>query len=62
MHINTCMKKKDADVLKILSDIGYSKEPELTADQEELLARALDPEKDYLHRIQQLFNHKKDTQ
>ncbi len=50
------MKDKDADVIKILNDIGYTEEPELSPEQEEQLARARDPEKQFLHDVENLFN------
>lgn len=50
------MKKKDAAVIKVLSDIGYTDESELTTEQENHLARALDPEKQFLYDVEKLFN------
>ncbi len=52
------MNKHDAAVIKALADAGLSEEPELSPEQEELLARALDPEKEYLHKVKELFSHK----
>jgi len=49
------MKDKDAAIIKVLSDIGYTDEPELTPDQQEQFERALDPEKQFLHDVEQLF-------
>ena len=49
------MKEKDAAIIKVLSDIGYSDEPELTTGQEEQFERALDPEKQFLHDVEKLF-------
>jgi hypothetical protein len=51
------MNKKDAAVTKVLSDIGFKDEPELTPEQEELLKRALDPEEQFLHDVEKLFNN-----
>jgi len=50
------MKGKDAAVIKVLSDIGMTDEPELTPAQEEHLKRALDPEEQYLYDVERLFN------
>lgn len=50
------MKEKDAAIIKVLSDIGYVDEPELTPKQEEQLARALDPEKQFLYDVEHVFN------
>ncbi len=50
------MKDKDAATIKVLVDIGYTKSPELTPEQEEHLERALDPEKQFLHDVERLFN------
>lgn len=50
------MKKKDAAVIKVLSDIGMTDEPELTPEQENQFARALDPEKQFLYDVEKLFN------
>lgn len=49
------MKEKDAAVIKVLADIGYADEPELTPDQEEQLKRALDPDEQFLHDVEKLF-------
>ena len=53
------MNKQDAAIEKILSDIGIKEEPTLTPEQEEMLARALDPEKDFFGSIEHLFNKDK---
>jgi len=50
------MNKHDAAVIKALADAGITEEPELSPEQEEMLARALDPEKEYLHKVKELFN------
>jgi len=50
------MKEKDAAIIKVLSDIGYADEPELTPEQEKQFSRALDPEKQFLHDVEKLFN------
>ena len=49
------MNKKDAKVIKLLSCIGSENEPVLSPEQEEMLARALDPEKQFLHSVEKLF-------
>ena len=49
--------KKDAAVIKALTQAGLRDEPELSPEQEELLQRALDPEKQFLHDVEKLFNH-----
>ena len=49
------MKDKDAAIIKVLSDVGYTDEPELTPEQEEQFERALDPEKQFLHDVERLF-------
>jgi len=53
------MNKQDAAVIKILSDIGLEEEPTLSPEQEEMLTRALDPEKQFIHSVEQLFNKNK---
>lgn len=50
------MKEKDAAIIKVLSDIGYADEPELTPEQEKQFERATDPEKQYLYDVEQLFS------
>ena len=49
------MNKKDAAIEKILHELGHKSEPDLSPEQEEMLQRALDPEKQYLHDIERLF-------
>jgi len=49
------MKEKDAAIIKVLSDIGYTDEPELTTEQENQFSRALDPEKQFLYDVERLF-------
>ena len=53
------MNKQDAAVIKVLSDIGTEEDPTLSPEQEEMLARALDPEKDFLHSVEKLFTKNK---
>lgn len=53
------MNKQDAAVIKVLSDISIEKEQILSPEQEEMLSRALDPEKDFLASIEDLFNKDK---
>lgn len=50
------MNKHEATVIKVLADLNVSDEPTLTQDQEDMLARALDPEKEFLHSVEKLFN------
>ena len=50
------MKKKDAAVIKVLSDIGMTDEPELTPEQENQFSRALDPEKQFLYDVERIFS------
>lgn len=50
------MNNQDSTVIKILSDMGMTEEPELSPEQEEILQRALDPEKEFLHSVEKLFN------
>ena len=50
------MNEKDAQVEKILAELGLRDEPKLTPEQEELLQRALDPELQFQHDIERLFN------
>lgn len=52
------MNKKDAAVEKVLADIGFREEPDLTPEQEEILQRALDPEEQFLYDVEQLFKDK----
>lgn len=49
------MKNKDAAIIKALVQAGVRKEPELSLDQEDMLKRALDPNEEYLYRIEQVF-------
>ena len=49
------MSKKDTAVTKALTDLGLRNEPELTADEEEKLKTALDPELQYLQDVEDLF-------
>lgn len=53
------MDKKHAAVIKVLTQIGLTPEPKLTPEQEELLKRALNPEEQFLHDVEQLFSPKK---
>jgi len=50
------MNKKDCAVEKVLAELGLRNEPELTAEQEEMLKRALDPEQEYLYQVKKLFS------
>lgn len=55
------MNTQDAAVIKALAELGLSKEPVLSPAEEEMLARALDPEKEFLHNVEKLFNKNKKT-
>lgn len=46
---------KDSAVINVLTQVGLRKEPDLTPEQEEMLRRALDPEEQFLHDVEQLF-------
>lgn len=46
---------KNAAVLKALADLGLAPQLELSAEQEELLQRSLDPELQRLYDIEKLF-------
>lgn len=49
------MNKHEAAVIKALADLNINDEPTLSQDQENMLARALDPEKEFLHAVEKLF-------
>ncbi len=49
------MNEKDAEVYKALVELGLYKEIPLTPDQEMLFKRAVDPEEEFLHQVQQIF-------
>lgn len=51
---------KDAEVQRILYELGYKQPQQLTPSQERLLEQALDPEKQFLADVQRLFE-KDDT-
>jgi len=50
------MNKHEAAVIKVLADLNIGDEPTLTPEQEDMLARALDPEKEFLHSVEKLHN------
>lgn len=52
------MENKDAAIIKALTQAGARDERPLTPEEEEILQRALDPEKQYLHDIERLFQKK----
>lgn len=52
------MNKKDAATLKVLADLGLSKEQPLTPEQEELLKGAIDPTEELLQDIKNVFQQK----
>lgn len=49
------MNDKDAAVIKTLAELGLHKEPSLTREQEKWFKRAVDPEEEFLHQVQQIF-------
>jgi len=49
------MTKHDAAVTKALAELGLAEEPKLSPEQALMLARALDPEKDFIHSVEKLF-------
>lgn len=49
------MNEKDAAVIKALAELGLRKEEPLSPEQETLLKRAVDPEEEFLHQVQQIF-------
>lgn len=51
------MNKHDATIIKALAELGHIEEPVLSPEQEEMLARALDPEKEFLHSVEELFTN-----
>ncbi len=51
------MNKHEAKVIKALADLNIGEQPSLTPEQEDMLARALDPEKEFLHSVEKLFNY-----
>ena len=50
---------KDSAVIKALAELGLREEPKLTPEQEEALARALDPHLQYLKDVEDVFTPKK---
>lgn len=55
------MEKKDAAVIKALTQTGTRTEEPLTPEQEEMLRRALDPEEQYLYDVERLFSDRVPT-
>jgi hypothetical protein len=49
------MGKKDAEVIKALAEIGCRDETPLTPEQEEMMRRAIEPEKFFLDDVEKLF-------
>lgn len=49
------MKKKDAETIKVLTQLGLRQDQQLTPEQEQMLKNALDPQEDYLEKIKKLF-------
>lgn len=52
---------KDIKIQQILLEMGFKKPKTLSEDQEEQLKRALDPEEQFLHDVEQLFSGRKDN-
>lgn len=48
---------KDADVIKILTQLGLQQEVELTDTQEKMLQAALDNDEQYFQEIEKLFSN-----
>lgn len=57
--MNKNQTKNDAEVIKILTHIGVLDEPTLSPEEEEMIARALDPEREFLHSVEKLFKKNK---
>ncbi len=55
------MNKKEAAVIKLLAELGLAKESKLSDEEADMLSRALDPEKEFLHAVEKLFNGDKKT-
>jgi len=49
------MNKQEAKIIKGLAELGVREENPLTQEEEDMLARALDPEKEFLHSVEKLF-------
>ena len=52
------MNEKEAAIIKALAELGLYKEQPLTAKQEQLFKRAIDPEEEFLAQVEQLFHVK----
>lgn len=50
------MNEKDASVQKVLAELGLKEQPKLSPEQEEILKRALDPELQFQHDVERLFD------
>lgn len=46
---------KDSAVVLSLAELGLLAQQELTPEQEEMLKRALDPEEQFMHDVENLF-------
>jgi hypothetical protein len=49
------MNEKDAQIQKILAELGLNDNTSLTSDQEKILQTALDPEEQFLYDVERLF-------
>lgn len=50
------MNKKDAAVIKVLSQLNLRKEPQLTPEQQKQLQDAKDPQAQFLDQVQKTFS------
>ena len=50
------MNKKDASIIKVLTDLGLRDEPELTPEEEEMFIQATHPEEKFLAGVLKVFN------
>jgi len=48
-------ENQDSAIITVLADMGFTETQPLTPEQEEMLARALDPEKEFLHAVERIF-------
>lgn len=52
------MEQKDAQIIKILSELGLRQDTSLSEEEKDMLNVALDPEKQYLEDVERLFTKK----
>ena len=53
------MNKKDSAAIKVLTQLGLRKQPQLTPEQEQQLTLAQDPGKQFLNDVEKLFKDPK---